>query len=612
MPKEKTYRFQKIYPLPRAEVWTLLAETDHLNRVAGLFPVQFSEAQFADQTMFKYAEAKALGLVPTKWREYPFEWVKEERYSVERVYEEGPLERVLWTIECKDVFAEGGPCTEVTGTAHFTKRNVLGQAAISLVALPSLKKIVLSYLDQYINANKDRIIKERPQEKASYPVDAQRLGRLLEQLRILYPDKELIKKLEHHLVHTGDDEVLRMKPYHLAAKWSVARKEVRDLFLHATKIGLLTQSWELMCPNCRVPKKTASSLSEVEGQVHCDLCGVGYDLTFDRYVEMRFSIHPSIRSAMDYTYCLSGPMMSPHVFAQYRLKPHSSRQVYYPALPSEARLRTLKTNHTIDLVLGQDTSLACSSLGWEKPAAGLSSQGGLLELKNESDEEQVVVFETTRWDENALTAADATSSQLFRDLFSKEVIAPDQQIGVESLTMLFSDLRGSTAMYEQMGDARAYRQVHNHFDFLRRQIAEHNGGIVKTIGDSVMAAFYNPTDALRAALAIQSESSAFNQEHGTNMVIKLGLCTGPTIAVNANDLLDYFGHTVNMAARIQQQSEGGDIMISAQEWERESFAEAAAGYHFDISQAHYKLSGIQQEVELVRIHHISMSGSLAV
>ncbi|MCI2255904.1 hypothetical protein L2D08_16195 [Domibacillus sp. PGB-M46] len=65
-----------------------------------------------------------------------------------------------------------------------------------------------------------------------------------------------------------------------------------------------------------------------------------------------------------------------------------------------------------------------------------------------------------------------------------------------------------------------------------------------------------------------------------DFVIKVGLFTGPTIAVNANGLLDYFGYTVNTGARIQQQSEGGDIIVSSQEWQRESFAGIAKEFSF--------------------------------
>ncbi|HKU94570.1 MAG TPA: adenylate/guanylate cyclase domain-containing protein, partial [Vineibacter sp.] len=92
---------------------------------------------------------------------------------------------------------------------------------------------------------------------------------------------------------------------------------------------------------------------------------------------------------------------------------------------------------------------------------------------------------------------------------------------------------------------------------------------VKTIGDAVMAAFADPADAVRAALAIREDVTALDRrlsaERGLSagaLVVKIGLHMGPSIAVNLNDRLDYFGTTVNMAARLQGQSRGGDIVLS--------------------------------------------------
>jgi class 3 adenylate cyclase len=129
---------------------------------------------------------------------------------------------------------------------------------------------------------------------------------------------------------------------------------------------------------------------------------------------------------------------------------------------------------------------------------------------------------------------------------------------------MFSDLKGSTALYERVGDAAAYRLVREHFAFLAATVREHDGALIKTIGDAVMAAFADPADAVAAALAIQRKVADFNRAHGgAGIVIKLGLHCGPTIAVTLNDRLDYFGGTVNMAARLQNESRGGDIVLSS-------------------------------------------------
>ncbi|MFL5159484.1 MAG: adenylate/guanylate cyclase domain-containing protein [Microvirga sp.] len=68
--------------------------------------------------------------------------------------------------------------------------------------------------------------------------------------------------------------------------------------------------------------------------------------------------------------------------------------------------------------------------------------------------------------------------------------------------MLFTDLKGSTDLYDRIGDLNALSLVQQHFERLRDVTVRHGGAIIKTIGDAVMAAFVEPADAVRAALAM--------------------------------------------------------------------------------------------------------------
>jgi class 3 adenylate cyclase len=167
-------------------------------------------------------------------------------------------------------------------------------------------------------------------------------------------------------------------------------------------------------------------------------------------------------------------------------------------------------------------------------------------------------LESSEWSSVVATAARVTSLQTFRDQFSSEVLAPGTEVAVRQVCILFSDLKGSTAMYRRRGDAPSYRAVRDHFDFLRGHVAAHQGAIVKTIGDAIMATFLDPADGLAAALAIQREAP---QALG-DLTVKLGMHWGPAIAVNANGTLDYFGQTINLAARLQGESVGGDVVLS--------------------------------------------------
>src|SRR5437762_10859190 len=101
----------------------------------------------------------------------------------------------------------------------------------------------------------------------------------------------------------------------------------------------------------------------------------------------------------------------------------------------------------------------------------------------------------------------------------------------------------------------------NQFDVLKQVIAEEDGALVKTIGDAVMAVFRQPVSALKAMLHAQRRFAS--PPDGTQALsLKAGIHTGPCIAVTLNDRLDYFGSTVNLAARLEGQSTGHDLVIS--------------------------------------------------
>jgi class 3 adenylate cyclase len=154
------------------------------------------------------------------------------------------------------------------------------------------------------------------------------------------------------------------------------------------------------------------------------------------------------------------------------------------------------------------------------------------------------------------------TTQTFRTLFRTETVPVSEGIGVKDITFLFTDLKGSTALYDQIGDPQAYFLVRQHFDTLGHVIQQHEGATVKTIGDAVMAAFMNPLDAVRAALEMLRDIEAFNRNISDKLVLKIGIHTGHSIVVTLNDRLDYFGQTVNIASRIQGLADAGEIYIS--------------------------------------------------
>ena len=199
-----------------------------------------------------------------------------------------------------------------------------------------------------------------------------------------------------------------------------------------------------------------------------------------------------------------------------------------------------------------------------------------------------------------LSGKQLLTTQTFRDLFRSEVIRGREGIGVKDVTLLFTDLKGSTALYDRIGDLDAFALVQEHFDRLLDVTVRHNGAIIKTIGDAVMAAFLKPADAVHAALGMRSEIAAFN-EHKLDkaLILKIGIHKGAAIAVTLNDRLDYFGQTVNIAARVQNLADADEIFVSQDVYDATGVREDLAVFAVEPQTA--QLRGVQHEIPVFRV-----------
>src|SRR4030095_7372404 len=138
-----------------------------------------------------------------------------------------------------------------------------------------------------------------------------------------------------------------------------------------------------------------------------------------------------------------------------------------------------------------------------------------------------------------LTAKRLLTNQTFRDIYRTNTLDVDQRLKITSLTFLFTDLKGSTELYERVGDLVAYDLVRAHFRILNEIVAAERGAVVKTIGDAVMATFPTPDRAMGAALKMREALKDLKDE----LLLKIGIHEGPCLAVSLNDRQDYFGRT---------------------------------------------------------------------
>ena len=151
-----------------------------------------------------------------------------------------------------------------------------------------------------------------------------------------------------------------------------------------------------------------------------------------------------------------------------------------------------------------------------------------------------------------LTASRVFSNQTVREIYRNGTLDAEQRFKITSLTILFTDLRGSTALYDRVGDIAAFDLVRSHFGALISAVSAEGGAVVKTIGDAVMATFATPDRALRAAMRMRAAMREINEVRGTDdLALNIGLHEGPCLAVVLDDRQDYFGQSVNIAARVQ-------------------------------------------------------------
>jgi class 3 adenylate cyclase len=127
------------------------------------------------------------------------------------------------------------------------------------------------------------------------------------------------------------------------------------------------------------------------------------------------------------------------------------------------------------------------------------------------------------------------------------------------VTLLFSDIEGSTELNERLGDDRWLAVLEDHNAIVRRALAAHRGREVKSQGDGFMLAFQDPADGLDCAVAMQRSFARRNADRPEAEIrVRMGLHAGP--AIRRGD--DFFGRNVVVAARIAAHAQGGEILVS--------------------------------------------------
>src|SRR6195256_5783746 len=395
--------------------------------------------------------------------------------------------------------------------------------------------------------------------------------------------RELIEKGEDH-------ELNRINLLDFAAKSGLNEERVISGFLHASRLGLFDLSWNVLCPGCGGVLDAHSTLKSLRhDDYHCGLCACGYEASVDEQVEVAFTVSPRVRriaahdpntlpiweyfkqifwsSGVDFDEASFASLSNDVVLDALEL-PAGEKAVLSLQLPKEFIIVFEPVTHSAQFidVQGEPTrerqQLSLMYNRIEAPTGTMTMRPGPLRLSLDN-QAGVRVLPSVFIAAEALhhligkrkpflTAKRMLTNQTFRDVYKADNLNIDQRLKITSLTFLFTDLKGSTALYERVGDLAAFDLVRAHFHALLEIISSEKGAVVKTIGDAVMATFIRPEHALLAGLRMRAAMDKLNVERGTaDLIVKIGIHEGPCLAVMLNERQDYFGQTVNIAARVQ-------------------------------------------------------------
>ena len=360
-------------------------------------------------------------------------------------------------------------------------------------------------------------------------------------------------------------DLSRMRAFVLADRWGLPRESVLEALLAGVDAGAAELFWSVRCARCYGQVAGGRLLSDVADHADCPACGVRTETDLGANVEVLFAPHPSVVPELDVNFCTIFPAKAPSQYAVLTLAPGQRVQTVVGVPHGEWRLGPGGGVADLEITAGAGPGEAVE---WRPGVGGhVAVRAGevALDVQNGAERRARVYLTQVGGALPAVLATMLTTNDTFRRRLGHQVLASDLRVGVRSVTLLFTDLSGSTAMYEELGDAQAFAVVRDHFVLLREAAAAHGGTVVKTIGDAVMAAFFETPEAIAAALEMQRGFTAWVSTLGLAHPpsLKVGLHVGSALAVHTDAAgLDYFGGTVNLAARAQGAAEAGEVVFT--------------------------------------------------
>ena len=553
------------------DLWPFFSDTSKFNRALGLKPRKVEEKN-GRLTI----EDTILGLKQA-WVEEPWNWEKNSFMSMTRSYTVGCARLCKAVIYLEPISYGTDSGTRVYIYFGWLPSSHFWRLLLSVSLDHFLKK---AFMDTFAQL-RDFLVKKSSNHAPSqatpfiqkFKPTVEGIEKLESARKKLLEQKisgQVLTTLNNHILYGDEFEVQQLKLKGLARQWDMPFEQLLKAGLHYVREGVLQMTWDVICPHCRGSRGRAQSLADIPAKAMCTVCDVDFDTNDENSIEIVFRINSQVRKVTNAEYCAAEPAKKKHIIFQWALGAGASHAFSIRLNQGTHRVRVQGENKQLLFLASTNATGKLVELqrGQQENSASEVNTSCTIKIHNDQEKPMIFVCEELWWTRDSIKPSDIFRLQEFRDIFSKEFLSSGVQLALGVQTILFTDIVKSTHYYETRGDAMAFERIQKHFSEIFAQIQQHEGVVVKTIGDAVMGAFPAPLLALRAAQKIQEIYPITAPEEC--LKIRISIHSGPVMAVQLNVGIDYFGKTVNRAAKLQGPLGAGDIAIS-----EECFLEAS-------------------------------------
>lgn len=539
-------QFQRLWHFDLAvqpeQIWPYVINSNRINKDLGYEGIEYQEIDGVLRG--KSGEGRNLQV----WTERPWEWNYAQFLARLRTYESGPLEynRTAAYIERLD---------------HSGIRLYVYIGSIS--SHPLANKVMEAFFNKFEKRYREIFVRyeneilggeKRESNSDLTPQLQEKINFYFNQYEDQWVDKDLAKKILQYILTADEIDLYRIRILALATAWNVDADTLLEVCLQAVKFGILQITWDTICPHCRGPRHENPYLAAIELKGRCEVCQIEFENNGVNSIEVVFHVHPSIREIKKIFYCSSEPYTKKHIKLQHFLEENEVQEKVETLVP--------KDDYSCRVVGAEKVEpFVIEAVTVTKEEDHKLYDQWLLKLRNPFNAKKLFVLENKAWDDEViLKPARLFGNTLFRELFSDEYLPYDLNLELGIQTIMFVDIARSTEYYETHGDAIAFKEIRKIFVHIAQIAKQYHGAVFKTLGDGCLLVFNDAVRALQAAKALKAAIKSGIVL--TDLNFRISVHAGQCLAVNFNNKIDYFGQTVNLTAKLQSNSNPGDVVIS--------------------------------------------------